>query len=74
VAAGGSPKTLQTILGHRSAAFSSMVYAHLFDVDLDALADRLDTRAANVKSHHPCLRLAPVGVSHILAFLGFPFG
>jgi integrase len=38
----GSPKTLQTVLGHRSAAFSLTVYAHLFDDDLDALADRFD--------------------------------
>jgi integrase len=51
VAAGGSPKTLQTILGHRSAAFSLTVYAHLFDTDLDALADRLDTRAAKSAAH-----------------------
>jgi integrase len=46
VAAGGSPKTLQTVLGHRSAAFSLTVYGHLFDADLDALADRLDRREA----------------------------
>lgn len=43
IAAGGSAKTLQTVLGHRSAAFSLTVYGHLFDADLDALADRLDT-------------------------------
>ncbi len=42
VSAGGSHKTLQTVLGHKSAAFSLTVYAHLFDADLDALADRLD--------------------------------
>jgi integrase len=46
VGAGGSPKTLQTVLGHRSAAFSLTVYAHLFDADLDALAERLDERKA----------------------------
>jgi len=43
VEAGGSAKTLQAVLGHRSAAFSLTVYGHLFDFDLDALADRLDT-------------------------------
>lgn len=42
IAAGASAKTLQTVLGHRSAAFSLTVYGHLFDADLDALADRLD--------------------------------
>jgi len=46
VGAGGSAKTLQTVLGHRSAAFSLTVYGHLFDADLDALAERLDTQTA----------------------------
>jgi integrase len=39
---GADAKTLQKILGHRSAAFSLTVYGHLFDADLDALAARLD--------------------------------
>jgi integrase len=43
VGAGGSAKTLQTVLGHRSASFSYTVYGHLLDADLDELADRLDT-------------------------------
>jgi hypothetical protein len=30
------------ILGHGSAAFTLTVYGHLFDTDLDDLADRLD--------------------------------
>lgn len=47
VQAGGSAKTLQTVLGHRSAAFSLTTYAHLFDADLDALADKLDERKAH---------------------------
>jgi integrase len=42
VAAGGSAKTLQVILGHRSAGFSLTTYAHLFDADLDDLAERLE--------------------------------
>jgi integrase len=42
VAAGASAKAIQSILGHSSAAFSLTVYGHLFDSDLDALADRLD--------------------------------
>jgi hypothetical protein len=32
------------VLGHKSAGFSLTVYGHLFDADLDALADLLDTR------------------------------
>ena len=42
VAAGGSAKTLQVVLGHRSAGFSLTTYAHLFDADLDDLAERLE--------------------------------
>ena len=44
-----SPKTLQTVLGHRSASFSLTVYGHLFDADLDDLADRLDNPAPKVE-------------------------
>lgn len=49
IGAGASPKTLQTVLGHRSAAFSLTVYGHLFDADLNALADRLDNAAPKVE-------------------------
>jgi integrase len=42
IAAGASPKAVQTILGHGSAAFTLTVYGHLFDTDLDDLAERLD--------------------------------
>ena len=40
--ADASDKALQSILGHSSASFTKTVYGHLFDADLDALADRLD--------------------------------
>lgn len=46
ISAGASPKAVQSILGHRSAALSLTVYGHLFDDDLDELAGRLDSRAA----------------------------
>jgi integrase len=42
IAAGAAPKAVQSIMGHASAAFTLTVYGHLFDTDLDALADRLD--------------------------------
>ena len=42
IGAGGSPKAVQVVLGHRSAAFTLTVYGHLFDADLDELALRLD--------------------------------
>jgi hypothetical protein len=45
IQAGASPKMVQTVLGHRSAAFTLTVYGHLFDADLDDLAARLDSPA-----------------------------
>lgn len=42
IRAGASPKTLQTILGHQSAGFTLSVYGHVFDEDMDALAERLE--------------------------------
>jgi integrase len=39
---GASPTAVQQILGHRSAAFTLTVYGHIFDADLDAVADSLD--------------------------------
>jgi hypothetical protein len=37
---------VQSVLGHGSAAFSLTVYGHLFDEDLDGLAERLDEHLA----------------------------
>lgn len=42
IGAAASPKAVQVVLGHRSAAFTLTVYGHLFDADLDDLALRLD--------------------------------
>ncbi len=42
IGTGASPKAVQVVLGHRSAAFTLTVYGHLFDADLDDLAARLD--------------------------------
>jgi integrase len=44
ISAGASPKAVQTVLGHASAAFTLTVYGHMFDEDLDALAVALDSR------------------------------
>ncbi len=46
ISAGASPKAVQSIMGHRSAAFTLTVYGHLFDEDLDALAKRIDGQSA----------------------------
>ena len=42
IGAGASPKAVQAILGHGSAAFTLTVYGHLFDTDMDALAATMD--------------------------------
>jgi integrase len=42
IAAGASPKAVQTVLGHANAGFTLSVYGHMFDADLDDLATRLD--------------------------------
>jgi integrase len=36
---GGTPKAVQMALGHANAGFTLTVYAHVFDADMDALAD-----------------------------------
>lgn len=55
ISAGATPKAVQTILGHRSAAFTLTVYGHLFDADLDDLATRLDSPAASSRPEIPDL-------------------
>jgi integrase len=42
IRSGASPTAVQRILGHRSAAFTLTVYGHVFDADLDLVADNLD--------------------------------
>ena len=46
IAAGATPKAIQKVLGHGSAAFSLTVYGHLFDDDVDGLAEQLDAYLA----------------------------
>lgn len=46
ISAGANPKVVQRMLGHASAAMTLDVYADLFESDLDAVADRLDTALA----------------------------
>lgn len=43
VASGASVKSIQRMLGHASAALTLDIYAGLFDQDLDAVADRMDS-------------------------------
>jgi integrase len=46
IAAGATVKGVQGMLGHASAAMTLDRYGHLFDDELDAVAERLDTAAA----------------------------
>jgi integrase len=52
VAAGANVKAVQRMLGHASAAMTLDVYSGLFDGDLDAVADRLDTAAQSSRQDH----------------------
>lgn len=42
IQSGASATAVQKILGHRSAAFTLTVYGHIFDTDLDLVAENLD--------------------------------
>lgn len=58
ISSGASPKTVQRMLGHASAAQTLDRYASLFESDLDAVADRLDqaARAAAASPETACRR------------------
>jgi integrase len=45
IAAGANIKVVQTMLGHKTATMTWDLYGHLFDDDLDAVAQRLDVAA-----------------------------
>jgi integrase len=45
IAAGATIKSVQTMLGHASAAMTLDRYGHLFDDELDTVANRLDAAA-----------------------------
>lgn len=47
VSAGANVKSVQRMLGHKSASMTLDVYSGLFDDDLDAVAERLDAAAAD---------------------------
>jgi integrase len=47
VSAGANPLALARMLGHKDASVTLRVYSDLFDTDLDALADVMDTAYAS---------------------------
>ncbi len=46
IASGASIKSVQRHLGHATASMTLDVYGHLYDDDLDALANAIDKRFA----------------------------
>ncbi len=55
IAAGATVKGVQAMLGHASAAMTLDRYGHLFDDELDAVAERLD---AAVKARSDAARVS----------------
>jgi integrase len=49
ISAGASPKAVQSVMGHRSAAFTLNVYGHIFETNLDALGEMLDVKGKSAK-------------------------
>lgn len=54
IRAGAPAKTVQTVLGHASAAFTLTVYGHIFDADLDDLATRLEQQGQDGSGMSVC--------------------
>jgi len=52
ISSGASIKAVQRQLGHASAAMTLDLYGHLYDDDLEALADALDERYAAARAAH----------------------
>jgi integrase len=66
ISSGASIKAVQRQLGHASATMTLDLYGHLYDDDLDALADALDRKLA--ESPAPPVRpdRAPKGAGHVV--------
>ena len=65
IRSGAAPKAVQQILGHRSAAFTLTVYGHIFDTDLDRVADDLERmiRGHDRVGSRDAADLIPIGTS-----------
>ncbi|MGV9857309.1 tyrosine-type recombinase/integrase [Gordonia sp. NPDC003425] len=61
IRSGAHVKTVQRQLGHKTATMTLDLYGHLFDDDLDQIADRMGEawRAANRAQNVPTLRVVP---------------
>jgi integrase len=72
VSAGANVKAVQRMLGHASAAMTLDVYADLFDDDLDAVAEALDSaarrsvdRGAHLAERSPSVATRPVRTADV---------
>ena len=66
ISSGASAKEVQSILGHRSAAFTLTVYGHLFDDDLDAVANRLEAHVSKLVRDQRGIARLPTADDHSL--------
>jgi integrase len=48
IASGANIKVVQTMMGHKSATMTWDLYGHLYDGDLDSVADRMDAARADI--------------------------
>jgi len=64
IASGASVKAVQSMLGHASAAMTLDRYGHLYEDELDAVADRVDEAATRIlaDSARTCGRV--VAITH----------
>ncbi|MDT4960462.1 MAG: hypothetical protein QOF87_109, partial [Pseudonocardiales bacterium] len=52
-------KVVQTMLGHKSATMTLDLYGHLFDDQLDEIADAMDAARTPAQDHADFLRTKP---------------
>lgn len=67
IAAGANVKVVQTMLGHKSATMTLDLYGHLFEDQLDEVADAMSSARASADF----LRTQPAGVRSITAMTRF---
>jgi integrase len=59
IASGANVKVVQTMLGHKSATMTLDLYGHLFDDQLDEIADAMDAARTAAQDHADFLRTKP---------------
>ena len=65
IAQGAHPKAISSHLGHSSISVTVDRYGHLFDSDMDSLAERLDAARANVSRPDRGLAGVPNGTGEV---------